>query len=358
MRAEDANAPSTRVDEDGEAFRTLLAAAAHHGDAGVVRALALSGKVDVNEADNQENAALATAAGRGNAACVVALLAAPGINVNRVDCDGIGALTVAAEHGHTECVAALLEVAGINVDPADYSGLTPLLLAAKHGHLGCVRALLAVDGVNTNHVSNGALGNDTALALAAQHDRPDLIRALVEADGINVNLAGELTGYAALHDAAECGAVECVHALLAAHAADRPTAESRQTALHMACAAKNTAVASLLLVGGSCRFALASKFLLGEGVFGDATETPLGLAEGDKAMATLFASGIDYWQRRQHGGHSRAMKRVVLVVMLARQRLDTNSAVAGGAHGPVHLPEEIWLLMCGFLRSADFHAAG
>ena len=63
------------------------------------------------------------------------------------------------------------------------------------------------------------------------------------------------------------------------------------------------------------------------------------------------------------------MRDVVLAVMLVRQRLDAAPqtaaaarptrrrraiAAANTAHTLVHLPEEIWLLMCGFLRSADF----
>jgi len=82
------------------------------------------------------------------------------------------------------------------------------------------------------------------------------------------------------------------------------------------------------------------------------------------------ATGVDYWQRRLHGEHSLAMRRVVREIMLIRQRLDaappTPAAVAvlatrdaAATHAtqalvPVHLPEEIWLKMCGFLRSADF----
>ena len=46
--------------------------------------------------------------------------------------------------------------------------------------------------------------------------------------------------------------------------------------------------------------------------------------------------------------------------MLVRQRLDAGPPVTGGGAALVplvHLPEEIWLLVCGFLRSADFMLA-
>ena len=112
-------------------------------------------------------------------------------------------------------------------------------------------------------------------------------------------------------------------------------------------------MASLLLVAGGCRFAL-------EDAPAETRRTPLELAKDAKegrAVRAVFLSGVDYWQRRRHGGHSWAMRQVVLAVMLARQRLDAAPPPilgGGGARALVHLPEEIWLLMCGFLRSADF----
>ena len=88
------------------------------------------------------------------------------------------------------------------------------------------------------------------------------------------------------------------------------------------------------------------------------------------AVLALFTSGVDYWQRRRHGGHSWAMKEAMLALMLTRQRLDnapvplTQDHTAGAAEptrSPLplrtplpRLPEEMWLRPCSFLRSADF----
>ena len=88
-------------------------------------------------------------------------------------------------------------------------------------------------------------------------------------------------------------------------------------------------------------------------------------------MRAAFLSGVDYWQRTLHGGHSWAMRRVMEALMLTRQRLDAPAPAARevttrvtrrrsaataalAARTLVHLPEEIWLLVCGSLRSADF----
>ena len=93
-------------------------------------------------------------------------------------------------------------------------------------------------------------------------------------------------------------------------------------------------------------------------------------SEDGTARVWGAVTGVGYWQRRLHGEHSWAMRRVVWEIMLVRQRLDaappppaavavlaTRDAAATHATQalvPVHLPEEMWLKMCGFLRSADF----
>ena len=148
------------------------------------------------------------------------------------------------------------------------------------------------------------------------------------------------------------------------------------TALHHACKNQDAELAAVLLAAGSCRF-------VQEAAPCDTRRPPLDLAAGSKAVRAVFLSCVDYWQRRRHGGHSWAMKRVVLAMMLVRQRLDARprapspSSAAGparalpAAHAAaappsclqrerpaarclVHLPEEVWLLMCAFLRGADF----
>ena len=107
-------------------------------------------------------------------------------------------------------------------------------------------------------------------------------------------------------------------------------------------------MAEVLLVAGGCRFLRDER-----------GATPLDCADGHKGVAEVFASGVDYWQRKRHGGHAWVMKEVVETLLLVRQRLDAHAlANPGAAHAQVpllpHLPEEIWLAALGFLRSADY----
>jgi len=100
---------------------------------------------------------------------------------------------------------------------------------------------------------------------------------------------------------------------------------------------------ALLLLAGGCRFQL-----------NDNGDTPLKLAGGDTGVLKAFASGVDYWQRRRHGGHSWAMREVVRTLLLVRQRLGALAAATPAAALLPRLPEEIWLAACAFLRGADF----
>ena len=256
---------------------TVLGVAAGRGDSGMVRALAASGKVDVNQAKTAR---------------------------------GSSALTVASAEGHVECVVALLAADGIDANHTNTDGWTALTTASQHGRAGIVRTLLAVDGIDANHTN---FEDGSALMMAVAFSKTSCARALVAAKGININLKSPHFG--------------------------------NGTALHFACGdlsgATRVEMVGLLLTAGGCRFQL-----------NDDGQTPLDLAAGDKGVLKVFASGIDYWQRRRHGSHAWAMKEAVTTLLLVRQRLD---GPAPAAPSPlVHLPEEIWLAVCAFLRSADF----
>ena len=367
---EDADGTRAHFDEG----HSLLSAAVERGHAGVVRALIASGKAKVNGGfswsrhhDNDFRVPLVEAAANGRTACVEALLAAPGIVVDQAGGPEYGdtrAIAIAAGHGHVACLRALLCVDGINVNGCDSEeSVAPLAQAADNGHTACLVALLADRGVDVNQENcDWEDEGYTALHKAADGNHAGCVAALLADDDVNVNHA-DLYDLTAVHNAAKSRFSECLRAFVAAKGVDLRCYDATDgwTALHHACGneraeqAEQAEMVSLLLVAGSCRFALEAEPR-------QTRRPPLALA-GDgkegKAVRAVFLSGVDYWQRKLHGGHSWAMKQMLRVLMLIRQRLDaapaTTAAVpATAARALVHLPEEIWLLMCGFLRSADF----
>ena len=344
-----------RNDEDwldsseNEAGDTVLTRAAREGRSGMVRALVESGKADVNHAAPNGELPLVLAIYTGEGDCVEALLAADGIDTTIASssfCDRTP-LTAAAMMSETDLVRRFLAVDGVAVNWAESgSGYTALMYAAQDGHAGCVRALLRAAGIDANFTN---VDGETALSLAACYGHRDCVHLLLAVGGIDVNQASG--GDSALLDAVthRHGDWEgCARALASAKGIDlnQPREYTRQTALHMVCSHKHAALAAHLLTAGGCRFARDN-----------ASGTALALAAGDKAVTKVFASGVDYWQRRLHGGHAWAMKEAVQTLLLVRQRLDARALLdpAPAAAGSLpHLPEEIWLAALAFLRSADF----
>ena len=307
--------------EDGD---TILVRAAREGNAGAVRALVESGKADVNRAAPNGELPLVQAIFAKNAACVEGLLAADGINTTLADINGDTALIAAAHAGNAVWVQLLLGAAGVAVNHANEYGSTALTRAALWGHAGCVHALLQADEIDVNTASE-YWGPPLLMTIRRRKgDWAACARALASAKGIDLSYRHQRRG---------------------------------RTALHEVCAAKHAVLAEHLLLAGGCRFALtAAGGFFNRGCY--AGDTALALAAGDKAIAKLFVSGADYWQRRLHGKHGWAMREAARTLLLVRQRLGAHALAALGpaaAPGAVpHLPEEIWLAALGFLRSADF----
>ena len=320
------------------------------------------------------------AASNGHIACLTALLEAPGISINAAgewgdDDDTHTALTAAAEGGHIVCLRALLAADGIDTTMFGFESKAAIHWAAEKGRLECLRALLGA-GVDADQEDDG-LPTETALIYACHSGHAACARALVATERVDANhldIDGEppiiiVNKSSSPHRRGM--ALECARVLVGARGIGLgPRDCDGRTALHLAALQRNAEMASLLLVAGGCRFARETDPT-------DTRRTPLELADDSKegkAVRAVFLSGVDYWQRRRHGGHSWAMRQVVLALLLVRQRLDAapaapatarrttrQSRVAGASATPraaaqalVHLPEEIWLLVCGFLRSADF----
>ena len=354
---------------------TVLVRAVRHGNAGAVRALVASGKADVNKAAPNGALPLVRAITLKDAACVEALLAADGIN------------TATPERGL---------VRRYGQSGSATTGATALIAAARAGNRALLQRLLhRHTGVAVNHRQHAADGAVTALTAAVFNGHAGCVRALLQVDGIDVRAADEYAGATLFRTIMDRkGDWEaCARALISANSIVRLNLlncrhrECGWTALHMICETKNASLAEDLLIAGSCRFAptLAltavtwhawhdarqwwssgviknnrnEKYDLILGLFKKGGDTALAVAAGDAAITRLFASGVDYWQRRLHGRHGWAMKEVVRTLLLVDQRLDANAALLA-PHMPAalpYLPKEIWLVALGFLRSADFMAS-
>ena len=352
-------------DESNEEGDTILTRAVRRGQGGIVRALVESGKADVNRAGPNGGLPLVLAIHAGDATCVEALLSADGIDTNQTNIYGQTALIAAARVGSAVWVQRLLGAAGVAVNHEDPCIGTALRVAAAGGHAGCVRALLQVDGVEVNTTNAQGVNkrqmsplirtihNWCALGMAERWARGEP-REGDEGGGAAAAAAGRLEACARALASAKGIDLNCLHY----------DAGTGRTALHDVCSIKHAGLVEFLLVAGGCRFALTAPSQSWRNFINqryghpatDGGDTALALAAGDEAVAKVFASGVDYWQRRLHGGHGWAMKEVARTLLLIDQRLDANAALLAPHMQAVlpYLPKEVWLVALGFLRSADF----
>ena len=312
-------------DDDDMEGDTVLVRAARDGNAGAVRALVASGKADANRPAPNGMLPLVEAILSRDAACAEALLEANRVDANQPDRVGQTPLIAAASEGDAVCVQRLLGASGVAVNHSDKGGHAALLHAAASGHVACVHVLLQVDDVDVN-IASAYWGSPLLCTISSRNDDWEACaRALASSKGIILNYRHQKFG---------------------------------RTALHTICALKHAALAEHLLIAGGCRFALTAEGHDHNDRPTKAGDTALALSADDKAVAKVFASGVEYWQRRRHGGHGWAMKKAVRTLLLVRQRLDAQTLVAPGSAAAAgalpHLPEEIWLAALGFLRSADF----
>ena len=296
----------------------------------------------------------------GTCAMLRALVASqPNSNVNAEDVSRflINVITSDADV-HLPCLRLLLGIRGVDPNRAVILGFSPLSIACQEGRSSRVQALLEVRSIDVNHATDQGM---TALMIACWRGHVACVAALLSADGVDV-AATDSRGRTALEWSATRATsdnVRCLQALLAAPRAAinrRNAQDNNATVLHTASALGKAEHVAVLLAAGACRFQRD-----------DLGRLPAERGRHTAKVVEAFASGVDYWRRRRHRGQAPAMGEVVRTLLLTRQRLGARRAPGRtaprtrrrAAAPPLpHLPEEIWLRLCGFLRSADFvHAA-
>jgi len=348
----------------------------------------------------------------GSAACTKILLGAAGVDVNQGlhnpeysnlddyyhEPNGNTALHFAAMSNDADSVRFLLAAEGIDVNKTNVFGRTALHHAMAFNptyyygankkervarQLMCVQALLAANVDASICDSKGVcalnmlMGSTlTSLQLASMSRRKDegKDKGKDEEENLLQSMVRNL-----VHAVAKAKVPRINSAALPDEGGGRWPSTMLHFFCEMAVRAAEYAglgdfaleMVSFLLVAGACRFALNHDPCYDH----LESRTPLDFVrhemarrsshahampdvhkhdpQMDRALVAILLSGVEYWRRKHHGGHAWAMKEVVKTLLLVDQRLDAQ-AVLNEPAGLPYLPKELWLAMCGFLRSADF----
>lgn len=335
---------------DGRGKAALHNAAAR-GKVHIVNFLLSKPITNVNQCDGHGRTALVAACaedasvGSCTLPCIRLLLAAPGCAINTQTSGGSTALAFCACHGsahHVRVASLLLTTHGIAINAADLAGQTALMHAAKRSHSVMVTLLVNAPAINVNRVDRTG---KTALMHACimlgqpvnrdpsrnlQH-RMDCVRALLTAPDMRSNIACD-AGLTAIDYACAHKRWDAVEALLehkttavantAVHSGDLRAMRKHvhRMALEAVCGSGRVDLVAALLIRGACRHHVHP-------------------ADHPAPVQAVFASGVDYWQRTCHQGHSTTLKAVVLTLLLVQQRLSSidsstcmyNQDTAGGA---------------------------
>ena len=130
-----------------------------------------------------------------------------GVDVNTTAVDGATPLHWAAYRDEPALVALLLD-AGADVTVANRYGVLPLSLASLHGNPEVIELLLRAGADPNTTLPEG----ETVVMTAARTGNPDAIRVLVS-HGADVNARDEVHGQSALMWAAAEGHAEAIHVL-------------------------------------------------------------------------------------------------------------------------------------------------
>lgn len=220
--------------------RTPLHEATTRGSIEAAKVL-LENKANINATDKNGDTPLLVAAGRK--ADLISLLIEKGADVKAKNKNGDTALLRVMNYGGSKESLDVIEALvnkGADVNASTNDGRTPLQAAISYGQRPLIEKLIAA-GANVNAKSSSG----TILMYAAS--RPDLLKLLLD-NKADPNLAAD-DGSTALDRAARAGSLESLKLLLEA-GARVDTTPGKDNVLHMAAAAANPEILSILLKRG------------------------------------------------------------------------------------------------------------
>lgn len=163
---------------------------------------------------------------------------------DEMDTEGNTILSIAAAHGHLDIVRKCLQW-GLNCNHVNIAGESVLALAASHDQMEVVVYLLKNGPSAEVKLEDSPEDFAVALISAARHSNITYLRTLLEIAPNQINATHPVTGYTALHSAAESGNIENVKLLLKQKADAAIVDGTQQRALHKA-ASSNLAIVQLL----------------------------------------------------------------------------------------------------------------
>eukprot|EP00041_Stephanoeca_diplocostata_P028862 m.835286 g.835286 ORF g.835286 m.835286 type:complete len:528 (+) comp23454_c0_seq5:270-1853(+) len=348
-----------------------------------------------------------------------------GLPVDSCKADGATPLFLAAQEGHSRVVESLVK-ANASLDATDEDGVSSLYIACFQGHTHIVQQLLNA-GANPNQLS----GDETSpVFIAAQEGYDDIVQILARANA-NLN-TGDCEGSTPLLMASQEGHIAVVATLLAYGADPNGASMGGVRPMHSAVQSRQLALAQLLQAHGAdpkaktahgttplllarsleledfdhwlvaseewdqlrvCAEArlpwvAASLFRSGKGAvllqegwrkgieLQESTMKPV-WAPVCRTTLSVFRGAIMPWEPKSHALFGPGFRRMVLLLLLIRQRLEqsdarttscTSTEIAVSASVPsVHiaedtpvvlpsLPVEMWEVLISHLhRSVQLH---
>ena len=300
--------------------------------------------MSVNDCDFQDRTLLHKACVWGHASSVQLLLGVPGVDPNILSYHSQTALYEWLKERHpwtpdAQTIFESLLPLVTNINQRDWVGHTLLRFAVTYGSRRVLRLLLAAGACVETSNMNGHTPLHYAAGLGRSSPQPD------------PSVAGMLLCAGAQPNAlTEKGETPLVFAFRKYVYVCYPT--SRTCSVDREHAENVKSVVRRLLVGGACRH-LAFNGLTGDFV-NRRRSLLLGSATGDQRLAlfrSLMLCRDDFWRRALHREHCCEMRLVVFTLLLVRVRLRVSESPAVLKN----LPEEMWFLVLGFLRGADFN---